>query len=202
MAVPPGFADVAMRTALTGDSEEFITTFGLILEQPLSQSVVDGLSLECAAFWLNTTYGGRSGAHIPTQGEYRGIRVTEGNDGDPIGWESVSGAAVGVGTTTLLTQNTTYLVKKGTALGGRANRGRWYLPFVREANVSDTGVLTAATVTFLSLGCAEFLDNLETSVPLFYSGMCLLHASGATPTPVSAITPAALCATQRRRLRP
>lgn len=68
MAVPPGYADVAMRTALTGDSEEFITTFGVKLADPLNQAQVDALSIECSQFWLNTSYGGRSGAHIPTQG--------------------------------------------------------------------------------------------------------------------------------------
>jgi hypothetical protein len=100
--------------------------------------------------------------------------------------------------------NTSLLVAKNTASGGRANRGRSFWPGVIEADVAQGGVLTATGLAQYQTQCAAFLTQLATnSVP-----MAILHEWKGVPTPlpgdpvlVTSYTPSNRVATQRRRLR-
>lgn len=90
-----------------------------------------------------------------------------------------------------------YLIQKRTALGGRANRGRMYLPSVAEANVGSDGTLTAGAVSTLQTAADAFLTDLDTaSIP-----MVVLHTGVGAPTPVTELVVQTVVATQRNRQR-
>lgn len=96
--------------------------------------------------------------------------------------------------------NVAFLIHKETALGGRAGRGRMYLPGVAEAKVSVSGTLEGATKADLDGGFDDFGTALATALltPV------LLHGVGSpvsTPTPITQFTADSKVATQRRRLR-
>lgn len=98
------------------------------------------------------------------------------------------------------TPNVTWLIKKSTALGGRAGRGRMYWPGVVEEETGVDGVIIPSDVTAFQTAADLFFDELAANdVP-----MVLLHGEGSPisePTLVTALTVDPRVATQRRRLR-
>lgn len=99
-----------------------------------------------------------------------------------------------------LPPNTTMLVRKNTAIGGKHGSGRLYIPGITEAASDGTGTLGAESVTYHNGQMADWLEALSShGIP-----MVLLHATewaaGAEQT-VTALTVQSVLATQRRRLR-
>jgi hypothetical protein len=93
--------------------------------------------------------------------------------------------------------NTSALVRKFTARGGRKGRGRFFLPGLPEGNVTSGGIIDSGIVTALNDACATLLTELANNdVP-----MALLHDGPETPNLVSGLTVSDQAATQRRRLR-
>jgi len=93
-----------------------------------------------------------------------------------------------------------YLIHKSTDDGGRAGRGRMYLPGVAEANVGGDGNLTALTISNFDSDFASFIVklNADGNVPM------LLHGAASPLTIPSEITVMSCdgrAATQRRRQR-
>lgn len=93
-----------------------------------------------------------------------------------------------------------FLIHKATSLGGRAGRGRFFLPGVPESNVNSNGLLTSGTATAVNADLDSFLTELTNDglIPV------VLHAEGSpitTPTAITSLTCDAKVATQRRRLR-
>lgn len=92
------------------------------------------------------------------------------------------------------------LCQKITAIGGRAGRGRFYLPGISENSFVESGQLGDT-----------FIGNLNASLVSWLLGMgtadltpVLLHAEGSpveSPTPITTIVCAGQIATQRRRNR-
>jgi len=96
--------------------------------------------------------------------------------------------------------NVAYLTHKGTSLGGRAGRGRAFLPAVPESNVNSNGLLVSGVATAVSNSLQSILDSMtaDSVVPV------VLHSEGSPitePTAITAWTCDARAATQRRRLR-
>jgi hypothetical protein len=93
------------------------------------------------------------------------------------------------------------LVRKNTALGGRAGRGRLYLPGVADQQITPGGILSGGFITDLQETFDAFFDELGNTnlFPL------LLHQAGSplsTPTPITGFSVQSVIATQRRRVRP
>lgn len=96
--------------------------------------------------------------------------------------------------------NTSVLIRKGTAFGGRAGRGRMYWPGVSESSVDSAGVVDSTLV-----------DDLNTTIEAFVAALVLgdiqpvlLHGDGSpltTPSPLTSMSADSRAATQRRRLR-
>jgi hypothetical protein len=114
------------------------------------------------------------------------------------------GTTLGSSTSTPCPQNCAILVKKLSGLTGRQNRGRFNLPGIDEAQVSATGVITAATVTSIQSGLNNFLTAVigEANV----TNMVILHQGigdvpALAPTVVTNLVCDPLISTQRRRLR-
>lgn len=93
------------------------------------------------------------------------------------------------------------LVRKHTALGGRAGRGRMYFPGMPQAQVAQNGGMSDLWIT----GIATQLNAIVAQVALGGDVPVLLHGAGSPislPTPITTFSVAARCATQRRRNRP
>lgn len=96
--------------------------------------------------------------------------------------------------------NTSILVRKVTASGGRAGRGRWYLPGLRESRVDSGGNIDGTYVSDLGAALDLYFDDLEGAdlIPE------VLHGAGSpigTPTPITSFQVQSRAATQRRRMR-
>lgn len=96
--------------------------------------------------------------------------------------------------------NTTLLVRKGTAFGGRHGSGRYFLPGLPEAQVSGAGIVSELMMGDYRSQQTAFLSALSLrNVPMF-----LLHADDTGelgPLEVTSLAPQSRVATQRRRLR-
>jgi hypothetical protein len=96
--------------------------------------------------------------------------------------------------------NVAALIHKNTAFGGRAGRGRMYIPGLQESDLNEAGNLDSGAVTAWQASLLAFLvsvtgDNLDPVV---------LHGVGSplsTPSPITSLTIDSKVATQRRRLR-
>lgn len=90
------------------------------------------------------------------------------------------------------------LVRKNTALGGRRNSGRFYLPGVPEDGINLGGVLAG---TYLA-DCNAFVGSLLNNLDLRSVPMVLLHDTvGDSPEAVTSLALSPQVATQRRRNR-
>jgi hypothetical protein len=92
----------------------------------------------------------------------------------------------------------TLLIRKTTALGGRANQGRMFHPGVAEGGTQSGGILTVNELVPLQTAFNNFhADFVTQGLP-----MVLLHNNEElTPTPITALSVETKVATQRRRLR-
>jgi hypothetical protein len=129
---------------------------------------------------------------------------------------SVAGSTIGSIVATAATPGTSFLVRKNTALGGRRNVGRMYIPGVTEIMQTDAGDLVAGTVASFQTALNTFLGALTTDAISMY----VLHGPATVwelvggqprrvptagfvpgPTLVSSLTLQTHVAMQRRRLR-
>ena len=97
-----------------------------------------------------------------------------------------------------VTPNTSLLVKKSTAVGGRRGRGRIYWPGIEEGVIDAFGNIDpTAQSTFQGL-----FDGFRTALSSGDVPMVVLHAdTGFTPHLVEDLIVQNVAATQRRRLR-
>lgn len=96
--------------------------------------------------------------------------------------------------------NTSVLISKLTAFGGRSGKGRFYLPGFSEGSVNSSGQVDAAGV----LATTNAFEAWRGLVEARDVGFVLLHNPGAPltiPTPVTAFACQTQVATQRRRNR-
>lgn len=96
--------------------------------------------------------------------------------------------------------NLAWLVHKGTALGGRAGRGRMYLPGVADGAVGSDGDLDNAAVAAMQSSMNDFVSSLIVLdvVPVVLHGE---ESPISLPTPITSVTVDGHAATQRRRMR-
>lgn len=122
-----------------------------------------------------------------------------------------SGAAVvGGNAGTYAPPNCALLVKKNTGVGGKANRGRMYIPFILPTTaVAENGTLDPGTVTAVNVRLANFLAQLVTdSTPMVISNKVFnvplpphyVTQINAGPA-VGSFVAEGVVATQRRRVR-
>lgn len=108
----------------------------------------------------------------------------------------LAGVATGAG----VHPNTAMLVKKVTPDGGRAGRGRMYMPGMPETVISDSGLVDAGFLGSANTAFEDFRARLNTAtIP-----MILLHGAGSPislPSVVTSLLVDPKVATQRRRLR-
>lgn len=112
---------------------------------------------------------------------------------------TASALGTGTGTQPPPPPNIAFLLTKETALGGRKNRGRAYLPpvFPGDAEINELGQIAATQLGQLNDEFGNAFNALVTA------GLnpCLYHSDGSAGTPLTGWTVGSLIATQRRRLR-
>jgi hypothetical protein len=192
--IPPGFAQVAYRWALSGDPDEFISTVGMDISgipggpQAAAEDAADQFLAGFGAGEFNVGY------------TYRGVFLKVGEVGGPPSTYEAARAVAGTFPGNPLPQNCCVLVKKRSGTVGRRGQGRMYLPpfMVQENAVSPAGVIDAANMPGIQLNVDQWLSELRDWV--------ILHDTppggvARPPTPITNFIVDGVIATQRRRLR-
>ena len=94
--------------------------------------------------------------------------------------------------------NAAYLVRKTTDTGGRAGRGRMYVPGIEESDINGVGVFEGGIIATATTVFGDMINDFSTNdVPLR-----LLHNNPAiAPSVITGMAFQLKAATQRRRLR-
>lgn len=192
MAIPSGYAQANFHFEGAGLFYPAECTLGL--DVSLSSDDPESIAAWLAAAWEAEINPSLTNVVTLTQ-----VRVKFGPDATgPSGdW---NGANQGNVSTTGTSSQVTYLVKKGTAFGGRAGRGRMYVPGVPEAQVGSDGDLDDTWVANMTAGFGDFAAVLVANdvTPV------VLHGPGSplgSPTPITSFAVDGRVATQRRRNR-
>lgn len=206
--VPIGFADVTVHWSLEGDADELICTYGIdVLAPPLTSADVAVMSGPWETFW-------ETPGTFPADYHYLGLSVSVPTDGPgPMLLEFSTDVPGAGGSGSGVPQNTTFLVKKNTAFGGRRNRGRMYLPGVGESIVGPTGTVSGGAHGVISNGLDDLFTTLHgpgtntADIVIFHSYPWTGDVDPGPPVGFPAPTPCTswsldnTVASQRRRLR-
>jgi hypothetical protein len=184
MPTPPaGFAQVNISYNQELLSQVGEVTFGIqaaAYDTALANLILDAWQTEFRPVCFN--------GHTIGPAELR----TSGN----LVFTSTDPALAGTGGSPGATSQVAYLIRKITDLGGRRNRGRWFLPGVVEGEVNSGGFLDSGIVVALETAADAFAATLGAADCTVY----LLHSDGGAPTEVTSYQVAPQVATQRRRL--
>lgn len=190
--IPPGYAEVVCEFDIAGDAGPAICAFGVSVDLITDPTE---LAEQIGPVW-DTTPGLL--LEMSSTVALREVRVTVGQDGGPDAVGSAPFNLVGQDPANAATPQVAYLLRKNTGFGGRAYRGRMFVPGVVEGNVTDAGLLDTTFRTALQAAADNFLAALDAQG----NPMVLLHTSALiAPTPVVSLVVDAKVATQRRRLR-
>lgn len=192
--IPEGFGVAKLRWKILTAPDEVITTFGY-LSSGVQDAQADSVTID-TAFRFPGRPGGAS--NVSTRYQTVGVECTRMTATGPVTGETTL-RVTGTGTGSPLTPNTSVLVKKLTARGGRKGRGRMFVPgmCVSEIDVDENGIISTPDLADIQLQWSDFLADLQTSVCLPY----LLHSDSTLPDEITSLVVEPLVATQRRRLR-
>ncbi len=191
VVIPEGAAQVSIPFANASLSRPAQVVFGVVF---LGGDAIDAANNILFAFVQSIGGGVDSNVTIGPAT----IRIGQ-DPGDPVVATGTL-SDVGGGIQLATPANVALLFRKLTGLGGRAHRGRMYVPWaLNSAVVNEGGFIEAATVASYAAVAADLLTELTT----LGHEMVLLHDSTSpdvTPTLVTNLVPDGQVATQRRRL--
>lgn len=188
MIIPAGFAHVVHRFTVGLTGQRAAITYGVELQgtdfgENRAEELYDLFQTEWAAV-------------MSTGVSHQSVLLKYGPNVTGPQFEH-AGIGTGTANSPMAPPNTAWLIRKRTALGGRANRGRCYIPGVLEQQVNEGGQVLSPTLADLQTAANDWLAGLTTlEMP-----MVILHTSSSDPTEVSSLVADPLVATQRRRLR-
>lgn len=193
--IPNGFGQATFAYTCMGVQEEMVWTLGIaptgiLIPATGAEDIYDSFTA--------TTRPGHAAQFTGTW-TFQGVDLTIMTGSGPILHQHrvpIVGTKAGISPP----PNCCLLFKKNTALGGRKNRGRIFLPpcNVITGDISAAGLLATNTGNSLQTMFTTFLVAME------QNGMLpvLLHSSVAdAPTPITSFSVGTTIATQRRRLR-
>lgn len=127
-----------------------------------------------------------------------GVKVKLGPNSTGAETTVASATVGGISATQPMSPQVAPLVKKRTALGGRINNGRIYLPGMVEGYSDGAGRLTSAAQTALQDAMTAFFDGSNDDG----NPLVVLHTNVAlTPNLITALDVQQLVGTQKRRIR-
>lgn len=204
MDIPVGFAEMAVEYRHSSDPQSWFTIVGV--ETDLATNSAQDHVDHFAGVWY-----GELVPRLATAVTLVDVQGTFGQDGGGgLVVNTMVGQLNGSRASATLPQNCAALIKKQTSLGGRAGRGRMFLPAVLpETDVNEVGVIQPAWLAELQDMATDLLDGLAAPDPVTgaMTPMVLLHgpakSTGLTPapTPVNSLIVDSVISTQRDRLR-
>lgn len=198
LAIPPGFVHVAIEHVADGDPDPWYVTFGVDISDD-EGDVPDIVGTIIAA------YRNSIGSQIWSGVNITGAQVAVGTEfEEPLRmFVNNPGTVAGGQSGTFLPQNCALLVKKNTAVGGRRNQGRMFIPsIVSEGACNNVGQIDSGALNTYQTQATAFLNVIND--PLTNMQMVILHndpPGELGPTPVTSLTVSNTISTQRRRLR-
>lgn len=190
--IPTGYAQVNWRFTGTSLANPAECTIGIITTGYTSD--ITHLAEDMYTLFRDTLLGS-----LASSVNLDSCTVKEGpNDLGPMAVfsDTFVGGQAGAGSSSAVSM----LLHKITASGGRANRGRMYLPGCCEANVQPDGSITSTFFSALQSNVADFMAAFTDYAVVPY----VLHGPDSpvtTPTQIISITADPVVATQRRRQR-
>lgn len=184
LVIPVNHYEVAYHHRPTGSLREAVCTLGV--EYTGADLLGDLVDLQNA--WAN-----RISPVMADNWAY--VRFTAREAAGTV-WDNnfvVQGGSAGTPTT----PQVTFIVRKSNVAPGRKNRGRFYLPGVREADADGVGNVTAGRLGELDAALGLYKVDIQGA----NFNPVILHNGPAAPTPVLNFVTEAMVGTQRRRLR-
>lgn len=204
LVIPPGTFQVKLRWGLASDPEEMISTIAV-----RDADNDDRETLQVAKAVADSWAGAWGPANLVSGYTFLGCDAIKGTGGGAPEVASYDNPIAGTAVNPCPPSNCSVLLKKKTAMGGRQNTGRMFLPagYLTEIAVGALGDLAAGALTAFADNAAQFLENLTDSTPGVINELTnfvpqLLHSNPLTdPTPITSLVPDRLIATQRQRMR-
>jgi hypothetical protein len=202
LIVPDGYGVAKFRWRCQGDSEEMISTLGFAVAGDASAFQI---ATQVSATYSDSGWLPRLSADYTYVGCSVAIGPSEMAEVGEVNVNAVGGLAANSPPS-----NCALLVTKLTALGGKGNRGRMFLPagHLQEVSLDANGILSsdqlAAAVTccndwFLAPQSAEY-PNIDRWV-LLHNGEGVSEVVLGQPTDISQFSVQPQIATQRQRMR-
>lgn len=191
--IPVGFAELVFHINLANDLEDMLCTIGIEVTDAVTPA--DLLTFMNDRAWTPLFEAAMTEDYTVTK-----LVALVGQDPPPPVVVEKELNLPGNTTTDPVTSNTSLLVKKTTGVGGRANRGRMYVPGAPAVKVAPNGSVESAFRGDIQ----DDLDDIIAAAPADpFGGYVVLHTDDSVePTPITNLTLEAVVATQRRRLRP
>lgn len=188
MIIPAGFGQCTLNFTGTSLPQGAAVVFGFANAGPQD---AEACRIDIATAWYNTIREQMCDSVIQSS---QLVKLGPNDDGP-----TAAGVGTGAGllTGSAAPPQVSWLVSKRTALGGRRNRGRMYIPGIPETSVSPFGSIDPTLRQNMEDECDAFLAAIDAAG----CPMVILHNTVGTPTLVQSLTVSASVATQRNRLR-
>lgn len=199
--IPTGFGEVFFRYLVANDSEEMVTSLGFesLGGTTLADfnNALDALVID----WETNINAGSLFAGGHNQWTYRGWRAEVKTSTGTFQLENTKSVVGTIAAETHMV-NAALLVQKKSALGGRAHRGRFFVPpfGITNSSTNEAGVILAADLAVIQTKWTNLMSAMAADTA--YSPMILHQAASPVPTEITSLSVSPKMATQRRRLRP
>lgn len=192
--IPIGGSQGVIRWSLAGDSEPMVVTLGFVDDLATNdpQDIADRFDASVTNSGISAAADMGVGWSLMTK------LVTTRILGGPVTIE-VGTAISNTGTHTTVPQNCAVLIRKQTALGGRRNRGRMFVPPFRtaEGDITPNGIISTTPLATMQAEWSTLISSMATND----LSPVLWHSDGSAGTPITGFVVQARLATQRTRLR-
>lgn len=191
MRIPVGYAQCNMK--YTGVAAPLGAEVTLGLKLPISDPDPEEIGEAVRLAWVENILPGQVNDITLSS-----ILVKKGpNEDGP--FAEVTSGALGDSSSPGWTPQVSILVRKNTALGGRRNRGRMFIPGYPENVAAENGGVDTGAQSAINAQFEQLRDDLVTVelLPVVLHGDQILT----TPTLITSFSVAPVVATQRRRLR-
>jgi len=195
MPIPLEFCEVWFQLNVAGDNEPMFTHMAYGVTATVTQAAVD------AGFNAWTAHAGWRGRFDSSVTLFGG-HVLEQTTAGIRRWDAAASPTLGTGAA-CAPNNVATILRKSTALGGRRNRGRMFIPNPIEGEVSSAGVYTGGAIISWNSAAGAILPGGSIHTAFGFLGdAVVLHDTGSqTPAVVTNLTCQSRVGTQRRRLR-
>jgi len=197
--VPGGYSQCRFIWSCVGLTDPMGTTLGVFSAEGDKAAMAADISVA----FISTILA--AGGNMGTDWTYNGLELTTSDVGGPTVDQATASLAGTLPNPTVVA-NTATLVRKNTALGGRKNRGRLFIPpyGLFESEVNSAGFLNAGTITAVTGMWNAFLAALavQSITPYLYHQYDPdLAELPEVPTEIISFACQPQVATQRLRMR-